>query len=147
MRNVTTTALLATGLTLALLASCPARPGSAQSAPKDVGKPTAETGEAIRAYSVEKKDEAVAHAKRLTAQLDGRIKKLEAQAVKETGEAKAKIQAQLKELRAKQAETSRKLGELSRASHASWEQAKDGFANAYHDLATAYDRAAAEFKK
>ncbi|HET8532304.1 MAG TPA: hypothetical protein VFO08_14220 [Methylomirabilota bacterium] len=146
MRDVTTTVFLVIGLTLALLVG-PARPASAQTTGKDVGQKAAETGEAIRDYSVEKKDEAVAHAKRLAADLDARIKELEARAAKETGEAKAKAQAQLKDLRAKRAEASRKLGELSRASKASWERAKEGFANAYRDLATAYDRAAAELKK
>jgi hypothetical protein len=37
--------------------------------------------------------------------------------------------------------------ELSRATKASWEKAKEGFADAYRDLASAYDKAAAEFKK
>lgn len=146
MRDVTTTAFLVIGLTLALLVG-PVRPGGAQTTGKDVGQKAAETGEAIRDYSVEKKDEAVAHAKRLAADLDARIKELETRAAKESGEAKAKAQAQLKELRAKRAEASRKLGELGRAGRASWDRAKEGFANAYRDLATAYERAAAELKK
>jgi len=146
MRHVATNALLVIGLTLTLL-TYPVRPGWTQGAAKDVGQKAAETGEAIRDYSVEKKDEAVAHAKRLAADLDARIKELEARAGRETGEAKAKAQAQLKELRAKRAEASRKLGELGRAGRASWERAKEGFANAYRDLAAAYDRAAAELKK
>lgn len=146
MRNVIAVTTLAVGVTLALL-STPAGPGWAQTTGKDVGQKAAETGDAIRDYSVEKKDEAVAHAKRLAADLDARIKELEAQASKQTGEAKAKAQAQLKDLRAKRAEASRKLADLSRASKASWDRAKEGFANAYRDLATAYDKAAAEFKK
>lgn len=146
MRDVTTTAFLVIGLTLALLVG-PVRPGWTQTTGKDVGQKATETGEAIRDYSVEKKDEAVAHAKRLAADLDARIKELETRAAKETGEAKAKAQAQLKDLRAKRDEASRKLRDLSRASRASWDRAKEGFANAYRDLATAYDRAAAEFKK
>jgi uncharacterized protein YukE len=146
MRYLTTTTLLVIGLTLTLLAG-PVRPGSAQPAARDVGQKAAETGEAIRDYSLEKKDEAVAHARRLAADLDVRIKELEARAAKETGEAKAKAQAQLKDLRAKRAEASRKLRELGRASQASWERAKEGFANAYRDLAAAYERAAAELKK
>jgi hypothetical protein len=146
MRDVTTTAFLVAGLILALLIG-PVRPGWSQTTGKDVGRKAAETGEAIRDYSVEKKDEAVAHAKRLAADLDARIKELEARAAKESGEAKTAAQAQLKELRAKRAEASRKLGELGRAGRASWDRAKEGFANAYRDLATAYERAAAELKK
>ena len=119
----------------------------AQTTSKDVGQKASETGQAIRDYSVEKKDEAVAHAKKITADLEAKIKDLEAQAAKQTGEVKAKSQAQLKELKAKRAKASRKAGELGRATKASWEKAKEGFADAYRDLASAYDRAAAEWKK
>jgi hypothetical protein len=98
-------------------------------------------------YTVEKKDEAVAYAKKATADLEAKIKELEAQASKQTGELKAKSQAQIKDLKVKQAKASEKATELSRATAASWDKAKEGFANAYRDLAVAYDKAVAEFKK
>ena len=119
----------------------------AQTASKDVSQKASETGQAIKDYTVEKKDEAVAHAKKITADLEARIKELEAQASKQTGEIKAKSQAQIKDLKAKRTKASQKVTELSRATKASWEKAKEGFADAYRDLASAYDRAAAEFKK
>lgn len=103
---------------------------SAQTTSKDVTQKASETGQAIKEYTVEKKDEAVAHAKRATADLEAKIKELEAQASKQTGELKAKSQAQ-----------------ISRATTASWDKAKEGFANAYRDLAVAYDKAVAEFRK
>ena len=101
----------------------------------------------IRDYTVEKKDEAVAYAKKATADLEAKIKELEAQASKQTGELKTKSQAQIKDLKAKRAKASEKVTELSRATAASWDKAKEGFANAYRDLAVAYDKAVAEFKK
>ena len=101
----------------------------------------------IRDYTVEKKDEAVAYAKKATADLEAKIKELEAQASKQTGELKAKSQAQIKDLKIKQAKASEKATELSRATAKSWDKAKEGFANAYRDLAVAYDKAVAEFKK
>ena len=119
----------------------------AQTTSKDVSQKASETGQAIKDYTVEKKDEAVAHAKKITADLEARIKELEAQASKQTGEIKAKSQAQIKDLKAKRTKASQKVTELSRATKASWERAKEGFADAYRDLASAYDRAAAEFKK
>ena len=124
-----------------------AAPLSAQTTSKDVGQKASETGEAIRDYTVEKKNEAVAQAKKLTADLDAKIKELEAQASKQTGEAKAKAEAQLRDLKAKRAAASRKASDLGKATKASWERAKEGFADAYRDLATAYEKAAAEFKK
>ena len=119
----------------------------AQTTSKDVSQKASETGQAIKDYTVEKKDEAVAHAKKVTADLEAKIKELEAQASKQTGEIKAKSQAQIKDLKAKRTKASQKVTELSRATKASWEKAKEGFADAYRDLASAYDRAAAEFKK
>jgi len=124
-----------------------ALPVPAQTTSKDVSQKASETGQAIKDYTVEKKDEAVAHAKKVTADLEAKIKELEAQASKQTGEIKAKSQAQIKELRAKRTKASQKVTELSRATKASWEKAKEGFADAYRDLASAYDKAAAEFKK
>jgi hypothetical protein len=55
--------------------------------------------------------------------------------------------AGIKELKAKRAKASPKATELSKATKASWDRAKEGFAAAYHDLVAAYDKAAAEFKK
>jgi hypothetical protein len=124
-----------------------AAPAIAQTSAKDVGQKAAETGEAIKDYTVEKKDEAVAHAKKLARELDGKLKELEAQAAKQTGEAKAKSQQMIKDLKAKRAKASGKLNELGKASKASWEEAKKGFVDAYRDLAMGYDRAVSEFKK
>jgi Spy/CpxP family protein refolding chaperone len=133
-------------VTIALLTASPLS-APAQTTSTDVSQKASETGEAIKDYTVEKKNEAVAHAKKLTADLDAKIKDLEAAAAKQTGEAKAKAQAQLRDLKAKRAVASKKASDLGRATKASWDRAKEGFADAYRDLATAYDKAAAEFKK
>jgi hypothetical protein len=89
----------------------------------------------------------VAQAKKITADLDAKIKELKAEAARQTGEAKTKAQARIKDLEAKRVKASRKANDLGRATKASWDRAKEGFADAYRDLATAYDKAAAEFKK
>ena len=133
-------------VTIGVLATS-AVPVPAQTTSTDVSQKASETGQAIKDYTVEKKDEAVAHAKKITADLDAKIKDLEAQASKQTGEIKAKSQAQIKDLKAKRTKASKKVAELSRATKASWDRAKEGFADAYRDLAAAYDKAVAEFKK
>ena len=122
-------------------------PAAAQTSAKDVGQKAGETGEAIRDYTIEKKDEAVAQAKKITADLDAKIKQLKAEAARQTGKAKTRAQTQIKDLEAKRVKASRKANDLGRATRASWDRAKEGFADAYRDLATAYDKAAAEFKK
>jgi|HubBroStandDraft_4_1064222.scaffolds.fasta_scaffold143715_1 hypothetical protein len=134
-------------LATAILLLGPALPVRAQTTAKDVSQKASETADAMRSYTLEKKDEAVAQARKLAADLDAKIRDLEAQASQQTGEAKAKSQDQLRDLKAKRAEAGRKLDDLTRASKASWERAKEGFANAYRDLAESYEKAAAEFKK
>lgn len=132
--------------TIALLVTASV-PALAQTSARDVGQKASETIEAIKNYTVEKKDEAVAHSKKVIADADGKIKDLEKQAAKQTGEAKAKSQALIKDLKAKRAKASQKASDLGKATKASWDKAKDGFAEAYRDLATAYDKALGEFKK
>src|SRR5258706_5702361 len=90
----------------------------AQTTSKDVSQKASETGEAIKDYTIEKKNEAVAHAKKLTADLDAKIKEMEAEASKQTGEAQAKAQAQLPDLKAKRAGASKKAADLGQATKA-----------------------------
>lgn len=127
----------------ALLAS----PAPAQTTAKDVGQKAGETADAIKDYAVDKKNEAVAHAKKLTRDVDAEIKKLEAKASKETGEAKAKSDQAMKDLKEKRKQAGKKLDELGKASGAAWDNAKQGFSDAFKDLRVAYDRAASQFTK
>ncbi len=121
--------------------------GSAQTTGKDVKQKAAETADAIRDYTVERKDQAVAQARKLSADLDRQIKQLEGRASKATGEAKTTAQKQLDELKEKREQTRKKLAEMKDASAASWDAAKTGFVDAYRDLRQAYDKAAAELRK
>jgi len=135
---------LIVAVTVTLLVVAPV-PASAQS--KDVSQKASETVGAIKSYTIEKKDEALAYAKKIGADVDTKIKELEAQAARQTGEAKAKSQMLIKDLKAKRAQASQKASELSRATKASWEKAKDAFVDAYREVVAAYERAAAELKK
>lgn len=128
-----------------LLLSAPL-PVHAQTTAKDVGQKMADTGEAIKDYTVEKKDEAVAHAKKLGNNIDTKIKELEAKASKQAGEAKVKSQEMIKDLKAKRAKVSAKLNDMSKATKASWDDTKKAFGEAYRDLAVSYDKAVSEFK-
>ena len=138
--------IVAAGAALTLFVA-PSLPALAQTTATDVSKKAAETGEAIKNYTVEKKDEAVAHGKKVAADIDVKVKELESEATKQTGEAKAKSEQLMKDVKAKRAQASKKLDELGKASKASWEEAKKGLADAYRDLARSYDKAVAEFKK
>jgi hypothetical protein len=124
----------------------PAAPVRAQTG-KDVKEKTVETVDAIKDYSVEKKNEAVRYARKLSRKADADIKELEAKTAKATGEAKTKSQQQLTELKTKRSAASKKLGELKKASASSWDTAKQGFVDAFKDLRDSLDKAAAEFRK
>lgn len=119
----------------------------AQTSTKDVTQKTGEAVDAIKAYSVDKKNDAVAYAKKLVRDFDAKIKELEAQASRVTGDAKTKLQRELKELKVMRDKAAKKVDELSKASAESWESVKGGFADAYTDLQKAYEKAAAGLRK
>jgi hypothetical protein len=101
-------------VTIGLL-TLPMRHTAAQTTSKDVAEKASETGEAIKQYTVERKDEAVAHAKQATADLQAKIKQLEAQASKQSGEMKARSQAQIRDLKTKRVKATQQVGALGRA--------------------------------
>lgn len=121
-------------------------PAGAQSAASGVAKETGEAWEAVKAYTVEKKTDAVAYGKKIVGETDARIKDLEAQAAKASGETKAAHEKNLQELKAKREQAAAKLDEMGKATAAAWDTTKQGFADAYKDLRQAYDRAADKFK-
>jgi hypothetical protein len=118
-------------------------PAAAQTSTQTSG----DTMDKMKGYTVEKKNEAVAHGKKAMSDLDVKIKELEGQLGRDASAAKADAQRQMKELKGKQAETAKKLDELGKASAQSWEATKQGFADAYKDLQKSYDKAVASFKK
>ena len=106
-----------------------------------------DTTDKMKNYSVEKKNEAVAHGKKMMSDFDAQMKQLEAQMSRDASATKADAQRQMKELKGKQAETSKKLDELGKSSASSWDATKQGFADAYKDLQKSYEKAVASFKK
>ena len=115
----------------------PAAPAVGQTSGKD----------AIKSYTVDKRNAAVAHAKKLMSDLDPKIKDLEAQVSRDTSAAKADLERQLKELKVTRDKTAKKADELRRASAESWEGVKQAFATSYKDLQSAYDKIAARLRK
>jgi len=124
-----------------------AAPAVGQTSGKDATQKVGEAADAIKAYTVDKKNEAVVYAKKLVSDLDVKIKDLEAQVSRDTSAAKADGQRQLKELKATRDKTAKKADELGRASAESWDSVKHGFADAYKDLNKAYEAAVAKLRK
>jgi len=138
-----TTLALAAALTAVLVLPAPA---TAQTTGADVAKKTGEAWDTIKAYTVDKKNDAVAYGRKLIKETDANIAKLEDKAAKAKGEAKAEYQKDIKELKATRARAAAKLGEMEKASGAAWDATKEGFAEAYKDLHGAYNKAVAKFK-
>ncbi|MGH7302628.1 MAG: hypothetical protein ACRELZ_05020 [Candidatus Rokuibacteriota bacterium] len=105
------------------------------------------TTDKIKGYTVEKKTEAVALGKKAMSDFDAQVKDLEGQIAKDTSSAKADAQRQLKDLKAQQAATGKKLDDLGKASKDTWDTTKHGFADAFSDLQKSYDKVKASVKK
>ena len=118
----------------------------AETTTKDISKKTGEAWDTVKSYTVEKKDEAVAYGRKLVRQTDREIGALEKKAAKASGEAKAQFESDVKELKAKRAEASKKLDEMGKASSGAWDEAKNGFADAYKDLQDSYHKAVKKLK-
>lgn len=139
------------GLTLLialLLAGAPAS-FAADTTGKDVGKKIDETGQAIKDYSVEHRDEALKNAKKLLADADARIEKFENETSrnwdKMSASARAHAQEALRTMRKQRQDLSQGYGELKRSSSNAWEEVKGGFAKSYDALRQSFSKAAKEF--
>jgi len=130
------------GIALSVILTLPV-PALSQTASQKAG----DAAETIKSYTIEKKNEAVAHGKKLISDLDAKIKDLESRISRDTSSAKSDLQRQLSELKAKRAQAGKKLDELGKATAESWDSVKHGFADAYKDLQTAFDKAAASLRK
>ena len=75
------------------------------------------------------------------------IDQLQAKAEKLEGDAKAKIDQQVAEMRQKKDVVSKKMMALGTSSKNAWEEVKLGIDEAMQDLVSAYNKAAAEFSK
>ena len=104
-------------------------------------------GDKNQGYTYEKKNEAMAYGKKLVSDFDVKMKELEGQISRDASATKADAQRQMKDLKAKRAETGKQLDQLGHASAQSWDSMKQGFASAYRDMQQSYDKAAASFKK
>lgn len=106
----------------------------------------ADSWDTVKSYTVEKKNEALAYGKKLVRQTDREIKELDRKAAKASGEAKAQFQSDMRELKVKRKQASQKLDEMGKATGAAWDEAKNGFADAYKDLRDSTDRAVKKLK-
>jgi len=118
----------------------------AQTTAKDVSAKTGEAWDTLKAYTVDKKNDAQAYGRKLVSDTNQEIKALEREAGKASGEVKAEYQREVKVVKAKSTKAVKQLDAMGKASGEAWGEAKDGFADAYRDLREAYSKAKAKIK-
>ena len=79
--------------------------------------------------------------------LDQHINNLKAQADRAQGNAKAALNADIDQLRGKQAIAQQRVAQIQAASEDSWQSLQSGADAALNDLKNSYDQAAAQFNK
>ena len=142
-----TRAIIRTAVIVALMVAIPLTgPALGETTSEDLAKESKEAYAAFKAYMVDKKNDAVAHGKELLKKTDAEIDKLQAQADEASGDAKVAYEKEIDNLKEKRAAAAKKLDELGDASADSWDDAKEGFTEAYKALYDAYKEALANFK-
>ncbi len=135
--------VIAAGGTLGLM---PLGTAAEKTTAADVSTKTSEALDTLKTYSLEKKDEAVAYGRQLLKDSDAAVTELQAKASKASGEAKARFDKEMTALKAQRTAAAAKLDEMGKRSGAAWNEAKQGFAEAYKELQHAYDKAARQLK-
>jgi len=112
---------------------------------KDVKQETMEAIEAIKKYSIEKKDKAVREVKVVLEDLDARIDRMQSRIEKKWDEmdqtSREKARKTIQALRKKRNELSEWYGGLKHSSADAWDHVKEGFVEGYEALANAFDKA------
>ncbi|MGD8709608.1 MAG: hypothetical protein PVF40_04410 [Ectothiorhodospiraceae bacterium] len=123
---------------------------SGKASAQDVEQQTAEAIDAIKSYSVEQRDKALAEADALMKDLDRRIDALEAdlQARSEqmSESARRHTRDTMQALKAQRQELSRTYERLKSSSSGAWGEVKQGFIDSYESLRDAFVRAGREFQ-
>lgn len=129
----------------------PARQAKDAEGSGDVSKEVAHTLDAIRAYSAERRAEALADAKRAAADLDRQMQRLQEQTDQRwermNQAARTRSQATMADLRKRRNALAEWSGGMRHSSTAAWAEVRGGFVKSYRELADAIRAAKAEFDK
>jgi len=116
---------------------------------EDVKKETSELMETLKAYTADKRDEALEASKAAMDRLDERINTLEARVDNNWDDMNQAVRdnarASLKALRKERTDVAEWYGSMKTSSAGAWEEMKTGFSDAYSELAKAWEKAEAEF--
>ena len=116
---------------------------------KDVARKLGETGETIKKFTVEQRDDAVRSAKAGLDDLDARIGRMEADLERKwdkmDSRARKQARATLDALHRQRNDLAEWYGGLKHGSAEAWEEVKSGFAESYRTLRDSFARAKEKF--
>ncbi|MEJ2313277.1 MAG: hypothetical protein P8Y85_00545 [Nitrospirota bacterium] len=114
---------------------------------EDVKKDVGEAVGTTKAYLAEQKEEFTKDMEAKLADYGSRIDELQKKADEATGDVKAKMDEQMKNLRNKQEAAQKKLDEIEESSGKAWEDLKAGADRTMEDLKKSYEDAKSQFEK
>ena len=114
---------------------------------EDVKEKTMEAYDATKAYTQDQMQAFHEQMKTRLAEYNDDIDKLQAKMEELGGDARAKAEQPMAELRQKRDDVSKKIQELGSSGGNAWEQLKSGIDAAMEDLGNAYKKVVAEFSK
>jgi hypothetical protein len=107
--------------------------------------------ETIRGYSVERRDEAIAAARRATDEMDRQMERLQTQMSegwsRMSAASRERSRKAMADLRMRRNTLAEWIGGMKHGSSDAWTEVKGGFARSYDELAVAVRKARAEFEK
>jgi DNA mismatch repair ATPase MutS len=119
--------------------------GDDKATSKDVKQETMEAIEAIKKYTVDKKDEAVREVKVVLEDLDTRIDRIQSRIENKWNEmdqaSRESARKTIQALRKKRNELSEWYGGMKHSSADAWDHVKEGFVEGYEAVANAFDKA------
>ena len=108
-----------------------------------------EAVDALRDYSVQRRDEAVARARQATEALDQRIEVLQSRSqegwARMSQATRTRSQKTMADLRTRRNQLAEWYGGMRHGSADAWDEVKNGFVTSYHDLADAMRKARRQF--
>ncbi|MBI5558134.1 MAG: hypothetical protein HY885_10890 [Deltaproteobacteria bacterium] len=115
----------------------------------DIRQEADDTLQAIKDYSIDKKDQVMAKAKDVLDKMDVKIDELEKRSSEEWRDmseaSREKSRQALCELRKKRNDIAEWYGGMKHGSAAAWDEMKKGFVESYHSLQKAFDKASEKF--
>lgn len=135
---------------LGITSPCYSAAATDKTTTEEIKQETRELLQALKAYGVDQRDEAIGQARSALQNLDRRIETLENNMVEQWGEmdqaAREKAQASLRALRQQRTQVAEWYGSLKSSSAGAWGHIKQGFSSAYKALHEAWEKSESEFK-